>query len=481
MQRRDLVLLVLILAIVVVTAWIDWPNNPGIHIKLGSLQIDREIKVHQGLDLQGGMRVILEADLAPGETVTADAMEAAKGIIESRVNGLGVTEPNVQMVGTTRISVELPGIEDPELAIATFRQTGLLEFIDAAFTPLLPGTQVKTSYREAGVLGALPTPTAEPTIEPTATVAGSDVTPSPEPTASVELPQTIYPTILTGRHLKSADIGFDERSRPQINLEFNDEGTAIFKDYTSQSVGKYLAIAMDQVIISSPQIQSAIPDGQARITGDFTLDAVRSIVIQLKYGALPVPLTIIEQRTVGPTLGQDSVQRSIRAGAIGLVIVLLFMLTYYRLPGLLADLALLIYALITFALFKMIPVTLTLPGIAGFLLSVGTAVDANILIFERIKEELRRGRTLGRAIEAGFDRAWTAIWDSNLAAFITCAVLWVFGNTLGASIVKGFAVTLFLGVAVSMFSAITITRTFLRTVFHLTGESLLNKKWLLGI
>ncbi|NLS75830.1 MAG: protein translocase subunit SecD [Chloroflexi bacterium] len=481
MQRRDVVLLVLILVIVAVTAWIDWPTNPGLHIKLGSLQIDREFKVRQGLDLQGGMNVILEADLAPGETVSADAMEAAKGIIESRVNGLGVTEPNVQAVGTTRISVELPGIADPEMAIATFRQTGLLEFVDASFTPLLVGTQIKTSYKEAGILGEMPTPTAQPTVEPTATAAGVTATASPEPTAAPQPQEMIYPTILTGRHLQSAEIGFDERGRPEIDLVFNDEGSAIFKEYTSQSIGKYLAIAMDQTIISSPQIQSAIPDGQARITGDFTLDTVRSIVLQLKYGALPVPLKIIEQRSVGATLGQDSVQRSIRAGTIGLVIVLIFMLAYYRLPGLVADLALLIYALITFALFKAIPVTLTLPGIAGFLLSVGTAVDANILIFERIKEELRRGRTLGRAIEAGFDRAWTAIWDSNLAVFITCAVLWVFGNTLGASIVKGFAVTLFLGVAVSMFSAITITRTFLRTVYHLSGESLLNKKWLLGI
>jgi protein-export membrane protein SecD len=207
---------------------------------------------------------------------------------------------------------------------------------------------------------------------------------------------------------------------------------------------------------------------------------VQSIVVQLKYGALPVPLEVIERRGVGPTLGQASVQRSIRAGTVGLVIVLLFMITYYRLPGVLAALALLIYAAITFALFKLIPVTLTLPAIAGFLLSVGTAVDANILIFERIKEELRRGRSLTRAVETGFDRAWSAIWDSNLAAFITCGVLWIFGNTFGASIVKGFAVTLFIGVSVSMFTAITVTRTFLRVVFQFVGETVRDKQWLLG-
>lgn len=507
MQRRDLILLVTIFVIVAIAIWVDWPTNPGIHIEWGSIRINRDIKVHQGLDLQGGMRVLLEAD-APQEEISSDAMNAARGIIENRVNSLGVTEPQVQLVGHNRIGVELPGIEDPEQAIATFKQTGLLEFVDAAFTPLQAGTKVKTSFSEYGLLRALPTPTVEPTPTITAT---AELTATTELTTSVELTPTesltvtnpnaaetpvatepeapqerIFPTILTGKHLKSAALDFDRQTGfPQILLEFTDEGTKIFAEHTAANINRYLAIAMDQEIISSPVIKSAIPDGKAVITSDprypFSLDVARSIVIQLKYGALPVPLKVIEQRTVGPTLGQDSVQKSIKAGTIGLVVVLIFMLTYYRLPGLLADLALLIYALITFALFKLIPVTLTLPGIAGFLLSVGTAVDANILIFERMKEELRHGHSLNRAIETGFDRAWTAIWDSNLAAFITCIVLWSFGSTFGATIVKGFAVTLFIGVAVSMFTAITITRTFLRTTVHVFGERLREIKWLLGI
>ena len=467
MERRQLTLLALILVVVSLAVWIDLPSNPGLHIALGPLKIDREIKVHQGLDLQGGVQVLLEADLPSGEQVDADAINAARKIVENRVNGLGVTEPLVQSVGNNRITVELPGIKDPEQAILTLRQTGLLEFVDAGFVNLLAGAKVETSYTTAGVLGALPTPTAVVTGTTGVTTTAAS--------------KTVYPTILTGKHLKSASIGFDEKQLPEIQLEFTDEGAKLFADYTAKSIGKFLAIVLDQTVISSPQIQTAIPDGRARITGKFTLAEVQSIVIQLKYGALPVPLKVIERRTVGPTLGQDSVQKSLKAGVIGLVIVLIFMATYYRLPGVLADLALLIYAAITFALFKTIPITLTLPGIAGFLLSVGTAVDANILIFERMKEELRRGRSLARAIEAGFERAWTSIWDSNLAVFITCAILWFFGGTFGASIVKGFAVTLFLGVLVSMFSAVTVTRTFLRLLVHVTGERLLDKKWLLGI
>jgi len=204
-------------------------------------------------------------------------------------------------------------------------------------------------------------------------------------------------------------------------------------------------------------------------------------VLQLRYGALPVPLAVLETRAVGPTLGQESVDKSVRAGIIGLVAVLLFMLVYYRLPGGLADLALVIYGLITLALYKLIPITLTLPGIAGFLLSMGMAVDANILIFERMREELRQGRELDRAVDAGFRRAWTSILDSNVSVWITCAILWVFGNSFGANMVKGFAVTLALGVAVSMFTAITVTRTFVRVTFHAFGERLRDRRWLLGI
>jgi len=501
MQQRDVTLLMVIVILVAICAWVVWPGNPGLHIHQGPINIDRDIKVHQGLDLQGGMQIVLEADLPAGQTIDADAMAAAKGIVESRVNGLGVREPLVQSAGGNRILVELPGIKDPEQAISTVRQTGLLEFIDAGSTFLAPGTSVLTSFSESGEFGIVtptpvtattateePTPTIAPTSTPTAAptemlssttavTATVSVSPTPSPTPV----KRVFRSIITGQHLKTAQVGQDEYGRPEINFELTDDGAKIFSEFTTANVGSYLAIAMDSVVISCPRIETAITEGSGRITGDFQLADARSIVIQLRYGALPVPLKIIQNRTVGPTLGQDSVAKSTRAGIIGVIIVLLFMLIYYRLHGVVADIALIIYALITFALFKLIPVTLTLPGLTGFLFSVGTAVDANILIFERMKEELRQGKRFSTAIEAGFDRAWTSIRDSNLSTFITCGILYWFGTNFGASMVKGFAVTLFLGVVISMFTAITVTRTILRTLYAIGGEKLRDSKWLIGL
>jgi len=405
-----------------------------------------------------------------GQQVDADSMGAAKTIVENRVNSLGVAEPLVQLASSNRIVVELPGITDPELAIDTLRETGLLEFIDAGNTFLPPGTEVRTSFGETGEFG-IETPTPEPTATSTPLATATPALTATEvvsPTAATETepaptPETrLFRTVITGQHLEAAQVGQDEYGRPQIDFKLTDEGSGIFAEHTQANVGRYLAIALDGVIISCPRIETAITEGTGRISGDFSLADARSLVIQLRYGALPVPLKVIQVRTVGPTLGQDSVAKSARAGVIGVVIVLLFMVVYYRLHGLVADIALLIYGLVTFALFKLIPVTLTLPGVAGFLFSVGTAVDANILIFERLKEELRQGKLYRSAIQAGFDRAWTSIRDSNLSTLITCAILYWFGSNFGASMVKGFAVTLFLGVFVSMFTAITVTRTVIR-------------------
>jgi len=379
-------------------------------------------------------------------------MEAVRRIIENRVDGLGVTEPVVQAVGTDRILVEMPGIDDPQKAIDTLKETGLLEFVDLGATFLPEGTVVQTDYLS---------------VEPSETVTDT---------------ATVYPTVLTGRNLKTAQVNFDQTTgQPFIAFELDAEGAAILAEHTAANINRYLAIVLDSQVISCPVIRSAIPDGKGVIEGSFTLDEAQSVVLQLRYGALPVPLTVMETRAVGASLGEDSVDKSVRAGVIGLVIVLLFMLVYYRLPGGLADLALIIYALITLALYKLIPVTLTLPGIAGFLLSVGMAVDANILIFERMREEMRQGRELSRAVDAGFRRAWTSILDSNVSVWITCAILWIFGNSFGANMVKGFAVTLALGVAISMFTAITVSRTFVRFAFRVFGERLRDKRWLLGI
>ncbi|MHB0857379.1 MAG: protein translocase subunit SecD [Anaerolineae bacterium] len=452
MQRRDIRLLVLIALIVAVAVWVALPSNPGIDFRLAGAQITREIKIFQGLDLQGGMQVMLEADMPADQSIDSGAMEAAKGIVENRVNGLGVAEPVVQRVGARRVLVELPGVADPEAAVATLRQTGLMEWIDTGGVFIEPGTKVTT-----------------------------DNATSETPEGEEALAGPVYHTVLTGKHLKDAAVTFDESGAPAIAFELDGEGGKIFADFTAANVGKYLAIALDKTIISCPSINTPIPDGRGQISGRFSVEEARGLVVQLRYGSLPVPLKVVDTRAVGPSLGQDSVTKSVRAGAIGLSIVLLFMLIYYRLPGLLACLALIIYALITLALFKTIPVTLTLPGIAGFLLSVGMAVDANILIFERMREELRQGRSLQRSIDYGFRRAWTSILDSNISTWITCAILWAFGNSFGATIVKGFAITLALGVLVSMFSAVTVTRTFLHTAFAISGEKLRDKKWLLGV
>lgn len=470
MKDRKFTILALIIVLIVAVSWIDWPTNPGIHLKIGDWTFDRDIEVHQGLDLQGGLQVLLEAEWPPDQEADPEALETARVIIENRVNGLGVVEPLVQTQGDRRIIVELPGIEDEELAIATIRETGLLEFVDVGYTPEGIGTELKTDYLAGGE--ATPEPTA--TLTATQAVTGTgQVAPAPEERA--------YHTVMSGAHLKSADIGRDQLGALEIYFELDDEGAKIFADHTASHVNQFLCIVLDKSVISCPRIQTAIPNGRGRITGKFSLDEARKLAVQLRYGALPVALHVETTRKVGPTLGQESVQKSIRAGTIGLVVVLLFMLIYYRLLGFLADLALITYALLNFAAFKLIPVTLTLPGITGFLISTGMAVDANILIFERMKEELRAGRSLTAAIRAGFDRAWTSIRDSNISTFITCAILYYFGSSFGASVVKGFAVTLFLGVAISMFTAITVTRTFIRVTLEQWEEWIRSRHWMLGV
>jgi preprotein translocase subunit SecD len=474
MQQRNTRLLILIVVLAVAAIWVDLPDNPGIHIDFAGVRIDRDIKVMEGLDLQGGLQVILQAKETAEAPVNRDTMSAVQGIIENRVNGLGVSEPLIQTQGANRIIVELPGVKDPDQAIATFGRTGLLEFIDAGDTLLPEGTIVRTSLDEPLTQTVIiPTPTAGITSSGSLT-GTAGITSTAEATPTVK----VYKTILTGRQLSKSSVGFDQQNRPDIQFAFKDDGPSIFADFTTKNVGKYMAIVLDKRVISCPSIKTPITDGSGIIEGSYTLDSAKALVIVLKYGALPVPLEVIENRTVGATLGADSVSKSLQAGAIGLIIVMAFMLIYYRLPGALADVALIIYALISLALFKLIPVTLTLPGMTGFVLSIGMAVDANILIFERMKEELRAGKTLGAAIEAGFARAWTSIRDSNASTLITCAILFWFGMNFGASIIKGFALTLAIGITVSLFTAITVSRTFLRL---LVNTEYAKNPWLFGI
>ncbi|GAB4431090.1 MAG: protein translocase subunit SecDF [Anaerolineae bacterium] len=426
----------------------------------------RSIKVHQGLDLQGGLQVVLEADLPAGQQLEEGAMEAARVIVDNRVNGLGVTEPLVQLQGSSRMIVELPGISDPELAISTLRETGLLEFVDAGRVPVPEGTVIQTSFGGAGQT----TPTES--ITSTGEITGEVTAP----------PTTIYPTIITGSDLDLvSNAGFNpDRRVVEINFSLKSEGGRKFGEYTGANIGNYLCIVLDKKVLSCPTVNARIDTSGTISLGRDSLEQGQALAIQLKYGALPVPLKVVENRTIGPTLGQDSVQRSIQAGTIGLVIVTLFMLIYYRLPGFMAVLALAVYGLMNFALYKVVPVTLTLPAITGFILSVGIAVDGNILVFERLKEELRAGRSLKMAMELAFNRAWPSIRDSALSTLITCLILFWFGSNFGAGVVKGFAITLALGELIHLFTNITVTRAFLRLLVGIGGEGLKNNSFLLG-
>jgi len=446
--------LIPILILVVAAVWVVMPNNPGIHVG----RVNRDIRIVRGLDLQGGLRVLLEADLPEETEVTTEQLQTARDIIEKRVNGLGVTEPVVQVAGSRRILVELPGIGDPQEAVETIQQTSLLEFVELgpveSLQPgLVQGQEIKTDFGtqsqgENPVEGDL--------------VAGEEL-------SETDAADIVYHTVMTGAQLKDASVARDNIGNFTVAFELTDEGADLFAAYTEAHIGDVLAIVMDKVIISAPRIETKIPDGMGNITGNFDAESANNLAVQLRFGALPIPLSVAESKTVGPTLGQDSLDKSTQAGVIGMAIVMLFMALYYRLPGVLADIALVFYTVITFALFKLIPVTLTLPGVAGFVLSIGVAVDANVLIFERMKEELRNGKSLHQAIDLGFSRAWPSIRDSNLSTLITSAILFWFGNTFGASIVKGFSVTLALGVLVSLFTAITVTRTFLHAVLDNIG------------
>jgi preprotein translocase subunit SecD len=269
---------------------------------------------------------------------------------------------------------------------------------------------------------------------------------------------------MTGAALKQASATRSSLGENQVAFELTPDGAELFKNYTREHIGTVLAIVLDKKIISAPVIKNEIPDGQGVISGSFDIEGANSLAVQLRYGALPIPLKILSSTSVGPTLGEESLRQSLLAGIIGVTVVLLFMALYYRLPGIVADIALLIYILLTFAIFKWIPITFTLPGIAGYILSIGVAVDANVLIFERMREELRGGRTIRQATDLGWSRAWPSIRDSNISTLITCMILLWFGSTFGASMVKGFSITLMIGVLVSMFTAIIVSRTLIHII-----------------
>ncbi len=445
MNSKDYVWLLIIIIILAVAGWVV--QNP-------------DYPIVRGLDLQGGLQVLLEADVPLDQSVTIEQMDTARQIIDQRVNALGVAEPLVVVEGERRILVELPGIENPEDAIALIQETALLEFIDTGDTPLPEGLCVRTTEQEG----------------PSRCELGAD-----GETAVSSTPAPAFDVVMNGAALRTAHSEASQFGDQYVAFSLQPDFTDVFANYTATHIGKFLTIILDKQVISSPRIQSEISGGQGTITGDFTLEEARKLALQLRFGSLPVPLRIESTRQVGATLGELSIEASIRAGVIGLAIVLLFMLVYYRLPGLLADVALLGYALLNLAVFMALPITLTLPAITGFLISSGMAVDANILVFERMKEELRKGSSLTEAIGTGFDRAWTSIRDSNIATLVISFILLIFGRSFGASTVQGFAYTLAIGVMISMFTAVFVTKTFVRIVMGRSANWLSGKKWLLGV
>lgn len=359
--------------------------------------------IKQGLDLQGGTHVVLQAVDTPELKVDDDAVNRSVKIIERRVNELGLTEPVIQRQGKDRIIVELPGVKDPEKAIAMLGRTAMLQFKDQSGN-----------------------------------------------------------VVLTGKDLKDAKAQITSGNQAVVGLEFNDEGGQKFADLTARNIGKQITIVLDGDVLTAPVVQEAITGGRAQISGSRSIEEAERLAILLRSGSLPVKIEVMENRTVGPTLGQDSKEKSIKAFSIGIIGVFVFMLLFYRFSGLVADIALLLYVMLLLLAMRYLNATLTLPGIAGIILSIGMAVDANVLIFERFKEELRRGKTLRSAMDAGFGRALVTIFDSNITTLMAAAVLFY----LGTGPVKGFAVTLALGVVLSMFTAVTVTKFLLHFLIY---------------
>ncbi len=387
-----------------------------------------------GLDLSGGTHLVYRADVTKLESDSIDdSLASLRDVIERRVNAFGVSEPVVQVeeggiTGTDkyRLIVDLPGVTNVEEAVRLIGETPILEF--------------KTERPNASEV--------KPVID--------------ENGNSILNPDDIYQsTKLTGQYLKSSRVDFNPTTNaPMIVLNFNDEGSKLFAEITKQNIGKTVAIFLDGQIISFPTVQDEITGGEAVITGDYDIKEAKALVGRLNSGALPVPIELVTTQTIGPILGSQAVDAGLKAALIGFLAISIFLVVWYRLPGVIAVISLIIYVILVLAIFKLLPVTLTSAGIAGFIISIGIAVDANILIFERLKEEIRAGRSVYDAVEQGFDKAWFSIRDANTSTLITAVILFTFGTSL----IKGFALTLGIGVTISLFSAITVTRAFLRVV-----------------
>jgi len=435
---------ILLIITILLLVWIDLPENfkiknytinpLSLNFNLFGWQIKKEFKTHLGLDLKGGSHLVFQVDTSKVSlSDLQDALNSARDIIEKRVNFFGVSEPTVQTLksgNNYRINVDLPGIENVNEAVVLIGKTAQLSFFEQ------------------------------------------------NPQEKVASGSSIYSTLtkntgLTGKNIKKSQVVFDQQTgKPQVSLSFNKEGTDLFSQITGRNIGKPVAIVIDNMIISAPTVQQQISEGNAVITGNFTVDEAKKLAIAINSGALPLPIKLVEQKNIGPTLGAVEVKKSVIAGFFGLVMVLIFMIVYYGRLGFIASMALLIYGLISMAVFRLIPVVLTLPGIAGFILSIGMAVDSNILIFERIKEEQRKGKDFDIAVRLGFGRAIDAIKDANITTLTVAFILfnplnWEFLPQFG--MVKGFALTLAIGVATSLFTGVVITKKLIEVFYKKNG------------
>jgi preprotein translocase subunit SecD len=437
----------LILAIGALAIYLDMPGSKFVLLSNPDAGFTQKLDTKLGLDLQGGFSITYQADPPAGQAMPdASQLETIRSIMEQRVNSTGVSEPVIETIGDNQVRISVPGAVDPSEIRDLVGKTGTLEFV------LLP----QATYGTQSAVGTTPIPAEGSTMDATLLATAQF-------------------------HGKELDLGkisasVDPNHPPywRIHFAFAGDAASRFATWSGQHVGEAFAIVLDGTVMSAPYIQSQITGGEGEITGQFTQAQAKNLANILKYGALPCPMVEVGKTEVAASLGKTFLNQTLFAGAVGIGLVLLFMLIYYRLPGLVACFALIYYGLTVLAIFRIIPVTLTLAGIAGFVLSVGMAVDANILIFERTKEELRAGKTLSTAVEAGFNRAWNSIFDSNVSSLITASILYF----LGSATIRGFALVLMIGVATSMFTAVTVSRTLMRGIVR---QGFAHKAWLFGV
>jgi preprotein translocase subunit SecD len=445
--RRLLPLLILVLGALAI--YIDMPGSRFMVLSEPDNAFNQPLETKLGLDLKGGLQIKYKAVYGPGNAPSSSQMEVIRTIMENRINTTGAGEIVVQTVGSDQILVEVPDVKDPDAVRKLVAQTGTLEFI--LLPPEQYGHMDLSTYQH--VPGTTPVPLPGDKIDPT------------------------LPVQFTGAQLDAGKIQtlYDQTDGWTVQFGFQEPAKSEFATWTGDHISDYFAIVLDTKVVSAPFLKTAITTDTGVISGGFQSRAdADQLTTVLRYGALPYPVEELDVREIPATLGQSFLNQTLFAGAVGILLVMLFMLIYYRLPGVIANLALVYYGLVVLAIFRIIPVTLTLAGIAGFVLSVGMAVDANILIFERTKEELRSGKTLIAATEAGFNRAWNSIFDSNVSSMITAAILYFFGTPT----VRGFALVLMIGVATSMFSAITVSRTMLRGIVQ---QRFAERAWLFGV